>query len=203
MSHSLLARIFELNDKNEKSKIYEAPTKINTDLDIIIGAGFGRTGTSSLQAGLNALGYKTYHMREVMKQDDAQIWTYLYQEKLKLKKEKNITSFKHWNLIKLDIDKYGSYFQQLFDKNGYNASVDWPSCMFYLELIEYYERKGMNYKILLSVRDSAAQWWKSYSNTIGKSPELLNTWFWRLIPSMSVHRQLATHIFTLPFGENK
>lgn len=33
----------------------------------IIGAGWGRTGTSSLREALNTLGFKCYHMTEVSK----------------------------------------------------------------------------------------------------------------------------------------
>ena len=33
----------------------------------VIGAGFGRTGTMSLQAALELLGYRCYHMREITK----------------------------------------------------------------------------------------------------------------------------------------
>eukprot|EP01084_Bolivina_argentea_P181087 312789_1 len=186
--------------------IHDAHVNIKTNLNIVIGAGLGRTGTSSIQAGLHALGYKCYHMREAMNKDNgrihSQLWLFLYKQKLKLKKENNITSFKDWNLITLNMDKYCSYFEQILNKNGYNASVDWPSCMFYLELIEYYKRKGINYKILLSVRDSAEQWWESYSNTIGKVPEVADTWFWRLMPGVEDARKVAQIAFVLPFGED-
>lgn len=32
----------------------------------VIGAGFGRTGTYSLKAALDTLGYKTHHMFEIV-----------------------------------------------------------------------------------------------------------------------------------------
>eukprot|EP01084_Bolivina_argentea_P057938 105805_1 len=106
---------------------------VNKDHDIVIGAGFGRTGTTSLKAGLNTIGYKCYHMTEVIMRKDGdkthkKLWQFLYEEKIKLKQAKNITSFMEWNLITLDIDKYGKYFEILLDNNDYNASVDWPSC---------------------------------------------------------------------------
>ena len=40
----------------------------------VIGAGFGRTGTNSLRVALNELGYKTYHMFEVFKHSDYNLW---------------------------------------------------------------------------------------------------------------------------------
>jgi hypothetical protein len=33
----------------------------------VIGAGFGRTGTMSMQAALELLGYRCYHMKEIAK----------------------------------------------------------------------------------------------------------------------------------------
>ena len=41
----------------------------------VIGAGFGRTGTMSMQAALETLGYPCYHMREVaMNPDHLNAW---------------------------------------------------------------------------------------------------------------------------------
>ena len=40
----------------------------------LIGAGFGRTGTSSLMAALNQLGYKTHHMLHVFELSQAKKW---------------------------------------------------------------------------------------------------------------------------------
>ena len=40
----------------------------------VIGAGYGRTGTDSVKAALNELGYNTYHMYEVSTHGDHQKW---------------------------------------------------------------------------------------------------------------------------------
>ena len=32
----------------------------------VIGSGYGRTGTDSLRVALNTLGFKTYHMKEII-----------------------------------------------------------------------------------------------------------------------------------------
>lgn len=40
----------------------------------VIGAGWGRTGTSSLKAALDKLGYKTYHMTESIANHDEHLW---------------------------------------------------------------------------------------------------------------------------------
>eukprot|EP01084_Bolivina_argentea_P184489 318175_1 len=174
----------------------------HNDKQVIIGSGFGRTGTSSIQFGLHALGYKCYHMRITMTQRrDTELWILLYEAKMKLKEEKNITSFKDWNLITLDIDKYGKYFEELLDNNEYTACMDWPTCIFYLELIEYYKRKRIDYKVILSIRDNAQQWFTSYSTTIGRTGDVLNSWFWRAMPGTYKYRILCNICFALPFGK--
>ena len=74
----------------------------------IIGAGLGRTGTLSLKAALEELGFtKCYHMVEVFTRgDDAQIWD------AALRGEP------------VDWDRFFA---------GYRATVDLPSCLFYRE----------------------------------------------------------------------
>src|SRR5205823_4694116 len=102
----------------------------------VIGAGFGRTGTASIKAALEALGFAPcYHMMEVMaRPPDAPIW-----ERAALGE-------------KVD-------FAALFD--GWQATVDWPACTFYRELIEIYPAA----KVLLTVRDPE-KWYESCRNTI-------------------------------------
>lgn len=102
----------------------------------VIGAGFGRTGTSSLQAALEQLGFdRCYHMREVFANPHhAGIW---------------IDAFKG-----RPVD-----WEALFA--GYRATVDWPGCTFYRELMHQYPEA----KILLSVRDPE-KWYDSARTTI-------------------------------------
>ncbi|MDQ3247991.1 MAG: sulfotransferase family protein [Chloroflexota bacterium] len=102
----------------------------------IIGAGFGRTGTLSLKLALEALGYtKCYHMQEVFAHPShVQTWTDAATGK------------------PVDWDK-------LF--TGYQATVDWPGCTFYRELMQHYP----DAKVLLSVRDPE-NWYQSAYNTI-------------------------------------
>ena len=56
--------------RDQSSFIHVEGTDLNVDDSkmkdtFIIGAGFGRTGTSSLQIALAKLGWRAYHMREV------------------------------------------------------------------------------------------------------------------------------------------
>ncbi len=109
----------------------------------VIGAGFGRTGTLSLKAALETLGFSPcYHMTEL---------------------------FQHPNHI--------SYWEAATNGESvdwhalfadYQATVDWPGCTFYAELIKAYP----NAKVLLSVRDPE-RWYDSVINTIYQTSRLL------------------------------
>jgi len=102
----------------------------------IIGAGFGRTGTMSLKAALEELGFgPCYHMSEVFQHPDH----VAYWQAAASGKTIN------WNAIFAN----------------YQSAVDWPSCAFYEELMRAYP----NAKILLTVRDPES-WYESVSNTI-------------------------------------
>lgn len=89
----------------------------------VIGAGFGRTGTTSLKAVLERLVGPCYHMMEVFpKPGHVAFWKAAHGGK-------PVT----WD------DVFGDY----------QAAVDWPTCTFYRELMERYPEA----KVLLSVRD--------------------------------------------------
>jgi hypothetical protein len=102
----------------------------------IIGAGLGRTGTTSLKLALEELlGGTCYHMVEVGKRPgDADVWADAYAGR-----------FPDWNEFLAP----------------FTAAVDWPAAPFWPELSEAFPGAP----ILLSVRDPDS-WWKSASNTI-------------------------------------
>ncbi len=102
----------------------------------VIGAGFGRTGTASLKAALETLGFtKCYHMFEFMEHPE---------------------HAKYW-----DAASQGKpvAWDRLFE--GYQATVDWPGCTYYIQLMEAYPEA----KVVLSVRDPE-RWYESVSKTI-------------------------------------
>ncbi|KAI8059000.1 P-loop containing nucleoside triphosphate hydrolase protein [Gongronella butleri] len=105
----------------------------------VIGAGFGRTGTHSLYLALNKLGYNTHHMIEVIKNEDQDV---------------NV-----WNHAQDHPNSPGTNWDSVY--NGYDAAVDFPTCMFYKELLD----KNPDAKVILTVR-SAESWYKSICNTI-------------------------------------
>jgi sulfotransferase family protein len=105
----------------------------------VIGAGFGRTGTLSLKHGLEMLGFdKCYHMMEVhLNPTHAQIWKDL-------------------------ADGIEPDWHQLFE--GYQASVDWPSCNFWRQQMVAFPEA----KVILTRRDPE-KWYTSIMNTIWPS----------------------------------
>lgn len=108
----------------------------------VIGAGFGRTGTLSLKAALERLGFgPCYHMIEIFSHPEAvELWS-------------SVASGESadWERI------YGDYA----------STVDWPGCAFWRELMAAYP----DAKVLLSVRDPQ-RWWESASETIFRQATL-------------------------------
>ena len=102
----------------------------------MIGAGFGRTGTTSIKAALETLGFTPcYHMTEVFAHPEhADLWLAAYRGE--------------------PVDWEGFL-------GGYRATVDWPGCAFYGEMMEAFP----DAKVLLSVRDPE-RWYQSTRDTI-------------------------------------
>ena len=102
----------------------------------VIGAGFGRTGTMSLKVALEELGFgPCYHMVEVFEHPEhVGFWEAA------------------WCGEPVDWDGFFA---------DYEATVDWPACTFYAELLE----RHPDAKVLLSVRDPE-KWYQSTRNTI-------------------------------------
>ena len=118
------------------------PTQPVHDGLVVIGAGFGRTGTSSLQEALEILGLgPCYHMREVYKDPNGvDKW-----DKVGLVIRENKSAVVDWESI---------FF-------GYKSAVDLPASTHYKELMEYYPEA----KVILTVRDEE-KWYKSMMDTI-------------------------------------
>jgi hypothetical protein len=102
----------------------------------VIGAGFGRTGTASLKAALEELGFgPCYHMAEdFANPEHTDFW------------------LAAWRGEPVDWDGV---------LGSYEATVDWPACTFYAQLME----RHPDAKVLLSVRDPE-RWYESTRSTI-------------------------------------
>ncbi|KAJ3125306.1 hypothetical protein HK098_000370 [Nowakowskiella sp. JEL0407] len=115
----------------------------------IIGAGLPRTGTTSLKAALEELGYPTYHMVENIQHNDSEKW-------LTILKDNHGRDFKDWDYI----------FAQK-GRRVYAASVDAPGCTFYKNLMEFYP----DTKVILTVRDNPQVWVDSSRETVYKASQ--------------------------------
>lgn len=112
----------------------------------VIGAGFGRTGTLSMKAALEQLGYgKCHHMMEVMPNDD---------------------QLNMWHRIS---QGEGLDWDAVFD--GFGASVDFPSSAYWRELAAHYP----NAKIILTTR-SFDSWYESANDTIYPVSTTIPNW---------------------------
>jgi Sulfotransferase domain len=102
----------------------------------VIGAGFGRTGTNSLQLALEQLGFgPCYHMLEVIRGADAQ---------------------DRWEPALADgPTDWADVFRD------YRSTVDWPGCAFWRELVTAFPAA----KVVLTVRDPHS-WYASAKRTI-------------------------------------
>jgi hypothetical protein len=102
----------------------------------IIGAGFGRTGTTSLKLALEELGFgPCHHMKEIFE---------------------NPSQRHFWGdaVAKKPVD-WKAFFQ------NYRSTTDWPSASFYKELMAVYP----DAKVILTTRDFDS-WYKSCLETI-------------------------------------
>lgn len=103
----------------------------------VVGAGLGRTGTNSLKLALEQLlGGPCYHMLELFPRPQ------------------------HIPMWHAAIKGEPVDWDQLFD--GFVAAVDWPTA----EVWDQIHAAFPDAVVLLSVRDSAEAWWKSFSSTI-------------------------------------
>lgn len=102
----------------------------------ILGAGFGRTGTTSLRAALEHLGYSPcYHMDEYNRRPE------------------------HEMLWREAVEEGDTDWVRLL--GGYRAAVDWPVCSFWRRLTEVFP----NARVVLTVRDPD-QWYASMQRTV-------------------------------------
>lgn len=118
----------------------------------VVGAGFGRTGTSSLKVALEQLGFsKCHHMREVFG-SARQVDGWLAASRGD------------------DVD-----WDHLFE--GFQASCDWPSSAYWERLAEHYPDS----KVILSWRDPDA-WYESTASTIYRVESAIPAWISWLVP---------------------
>lgn len=98
----------------------------------VIGAGFGRTGTMSMQAALNQLGFRCYHMKEITETPG---------------------HLAAWHALVAGRQEMD--WQWLFSQ--YEATVDFPACSYYRELMQAFPEA----KVVLTLREPD-RWFDSF-----------------------------------------
>jgi hypothetical protein len=102
----------------------------------VIGAGFGRTGTSSLKQALEDLGFgPCYHMTEAFAHPE------------------------HTPVWEAAVNGQAVEWEDVF--RDYQSAVDWPAAAFYQQLMARYP----DAKVILTVRNPE-RWYESTQNTI-------------------------------------
>ncbi|CAF2966818.1 unnamed protein product [Rotaria sp. Silwood2] len=122
----------------KRSIIYSLKTDSDhADYVRVIGAGLPRTGTSSLKAALELLGFgPCHHMVELFD-----------------KPERSVQFIRALDGKQVD-------FYELM--KGYGSTVDSPTSDFYKEIYQIYPKA----KIILTVRDNGEKWFESFQSTI-------------------------------------
>ena len=117
----------------------------------VIGAGFGRTGTTSLKKALEDLGFgPCYHMQEVIKHPShVNFWL-----------EADTRSDEAW----------------LHHFSAYQSGIDWPICDFHKRLAVIFP----DARFILTVRDPE-RWYESTLATVYRVSYLIPTWESKLL----------------------
>ena len=108
---------------------------------------------------LNQLGYKCYHMHELMKHEDSHIWCDILSQP---KEQRN------WN-------------RDLFRARDYTATVDWPTTAIYEDLM----RENPSAKVVLTIRDTPEKWFTSVNDSIFQLSETRHWWQSKLLALFS------------------
>ncbi|KAL3804677.1 hypothetical protein HJC23_008492 [Cyclotella cryptica] len=158
--------------------VIAASATTNAALEVI-GSGYARTGTDTLRTALNELGYKTYHMKEII------------QGKL-------LSDIHDWIALAENNCSDVEALKDLFERGGWTATVDFPSTMCWEALTRIYP----DAKVIHSERKSEEEWWDSASNSVTiihtKFPlNIMN----RVLPFWRTKREMLNAIWSACAGK--
>lgn len=177
-----LSRIFTTKEKDdEQSSISSA---VEREPLKVIGAGLGRTGTSSLKVALNKLGYKTYHMDELALSGHAPVWAKFARSVL--------DGYGDGDGRKADIASRRNEAIDVMAKAGYNATTDFPACLIFEDLMDTYPSA----KVILSVRSSGEVWAESVRKTLAIAWPTMSRRPWGWLPQLQPWQDLLPFIWT-------
>jgi hypothetical protein len=106
---------------------------------MVIGAGFGRTGTESLCEAFSLLGYKTYHGTKAMLHGHLPLWNEWYSE------------------------KHNDEIFSVLQKEGFNATTDFPASLSYATFMSM----NPEAKVVLSLHPRGSEGWANSFINVG------------------------------------
>mmetsp|Transcript_46834 Transcript_46834/g.111436 ORF Transcript_46834/g.111436 Transcript_46834/m.111436 type:complete len:299 (-) Transcript_46834:54-950(-) len=132
----------------------------------VLGAGLGRTGTASLQEALEILGYRTYHMKEVLIHGTADLWRDA--------------------LERQSVDRV----VPMLLEGGFNASVADLS----VPLVKQLRDRFPEAKVILTTRQDSDAWLSSLLS-LYEVHDLFSQFPWSILPSISsFHTTMAESV---------
>lgn len=135
----------------------------------VIGAGFPRTGTKSIESALQSLGHRVYDMRSMFENGHVDLW---------------VQAAKDWK-ERDDLEGVKALLEDM-EAKGYTATLDFPMNLFSLAFAELRPEA----KVLFSVRDSERKWVESWAMINGLMGNFIcRPWKW-IIPDMAFNSQL-------------
>jgi hypothetical protein len=174
---------------------------------MVVGAGLGRTGTTSLKNALEILlPGKCYHMEETLKYRDGACrkWVDFLSERLDatdapttaaVSSETKSSTFTTTTTTTMSssassLAKAKLFYQQNLLDAGYVAGVDMPICACYEEIMQLYP----DCKVILSVREDEKAWWRSNANLWSDVDEEVFTPFAQRLPKFVAFKELTAII---------
>jgi len=142
-----------MSSSEQKTQATPQPLKV-------IGAGFGRTGSSSLVVALKQLGFKPYHMKEGVMETHGHLELF----------SGLAAAERHM--------RWSAAVDELLEKianDGFNATTDFPASLLYAEaLVRYREAR-----VILGHRASGEEWADSVLASIGRFGRVVAQVPWR------------------------
>lgn len=146
---------------------------------LVIGAGLGRTSTSSFTKALARLGLKSYHMDEVMEHPEhLELWA----EHARQRDDPPDPA--------TTIDRIVG----LLARDGYNATADFPSILLHKEFLERYPEA----RVVLTVRSGASpgtSWARSVNTTLLALTRSMGRIPWAWTPTIARFEVMASWMF--------
>ena len=130
----------------------------------VIGAGFGRTGTSSLVVALRRLGLHSYHMKEGIMETPghADAWMEHARVQWDALQSGEPVSEASWPGLAAETDEEEKILDMIA-RDGFNATTDIPPCLLYRKMLRRYPEA----RVVLTVRSSGSAWARSVLGTTG------------------------------------